>query len=181
MFGVINCPHPNKITNNRRIFLTLTKTLGTWNILTGLGDGQIIFKYKQFSTERKWWQFELLTIIKVCSSQNWRTVTAVFDILEMTSSSSPPTPSVDLDTIDTSLSDITVWENVLSSNRSSRNLDDSVEPIPDLIPRTFYQQTNRNTPKDLEISENEKKKMETIILLSMLLATVVGLYLFPQE
>ena len=103
----------------------------------------------------------------------------MFDILEMTSSSSPPTPSVDLDTIDTSLSDITVWENVLSSNRSSRNLDDSVEPIPDLIPRTFYQQTNRNTPKDLEISENEKKKMETIILLSMLLATVVGLYLFP--
>ena len=169
------------ITNNRRIFLTLTKILGTWNILTGLGDGQIIFKYKQFSTERKWWQFELLTIITVCSSQNWRTVTAVFDILEMTSSSSPPTPSVDLDTIDTSLSDITVWENVLSSNRSSRNLDDSVEPIPDLIPRTFYKKFNKNTQKDFEIRENGTKKMETIILLSMLVATVVGLYLFPQE
>ena len=105
----------------------------------------------------------------------------MFDILEMTSSSSPPTPSVDLDTIDTSLSDITVWENVLSSNRSSRNLDDSVEPIPDLIPRTFYKKINKNTQKDVEIRENETKKMETIILLSMLVATVVGLYLFPQE
>ena len=105
----------------------------------------------------------------------------MFDILEMTSSSSPPTPSVDLDTIDTSLSDITVWENVLSSNRNSRNLDDSVEPIPDLIPRTFYKKFNKNTQKDVEIRENETKKMETIILLSMLVATVVGLYLFPQE
>ena len=105
----------------------------------------------------------------------------MFNILEMTSSTSPPTPSVDLDTIDTSLSDITVWENVLSSNRSSRNLDDSVESIPDLIPRTFYKKLNKNTQKELEIRENGKKQMETFFLLSMLLATVVGLYLFPQE
>ena len=105
----------------------------------------------------------------------------MFNILEMTSSTSPPTPSVDLDTIDTSLSDITVWENVRSSNRSSRNLEDSAEPIPDLIPRTFYHKNYQNTQKDLEIRGNEKKKMETFILLSMLLATVVGLYFFPQE
>ena len=105
----------------------------------------------------------------------------MFNVLEMTSSTSSPTPSVDLDTIDTSLSDITVWENVQASNRSSRVLDDSAEPIPDLIPRTFYQKTNKKTQNDLEISGTGKKKMETLILLSMLLATVVGLYLFPQE
>ena len=105
----------------------------------------------------------------------------MFNVLEMTSSTSSPTPSVDLDTIDTSLLDIRVWENVQASNRSSRILDDSVEPIPDLIPRTFYQKTNNKTQSDLEIRGNGKKKMETLILLSMLLATVVGLYLFPQE
>ena len=107
-----------------------------------------------------------------------RTVTAV---LEMTSSFSSPVYSVDLDTIDTSLSDITVLENVNSSNRSSRNMEDSLQQIPDLIPRTFLKKSRENKDKDLELKENQKKKLESMILLSMLLATVVALYLFPQE
>ena len=98
-------------------------------------------------------------------------------MLEVTSSTSSPTLSVDLDTIDTSLSDITVLENVNSSNRSSRNLEESGQAIPDLIPRNFYQKSNERVNKDSEI----KGRLESIILLSMLLATVVALYLFPQE
>ena len=90
----------------------------------------------------------------------------MFNILEMTSSSSSPTPSVDLDTIDTSLSDITVLENVTSS-RSSRNLEDSVQPFPDLIPRNWLTKSKTNH-KDLERKGNEKKQLESIILLSML-------------
>ena len=120
-------------------------------------------------------------ISQFCSSLTWRNVTAVFDMLEMTSSSSSPTPSVGLDTIDTSLSDITVLENINSSNRSSRNMEDSLQHIPDLIPRTFIKKSRENNNKDLEIKGNETKKLESVILLSMLLATVVALYLFPQE
>ena len=105
----------------------------------------------------------------------------MFDMLEMTSSSSSPTPSVGLDTIDTSLSDITVLENVNNSNRNSRSLEGSVQPIPDLIPKHFYQTSNEKVANDLEIKENGRRRLESIILLSMLLATVVALYLFPQE
>ena len=76
------------------------------------------------------------------------------NILEMTSSTWPPTPSVDLDTIDTSLSDITVLENVNNSNRNSRSLEGSVQPIPDLIPKHFYQTSNEKVANDLEIKEN---------------------------
>ena len=107
-----------------------------------------------------------------------RTVTAV---LEMTSYFSSPVYSVDLDTIDTSLSDITVLENVNNSNRNSRSLEGSVQPIPDLIPKHFYQTSNEKVANDLEIKENGRRRLESIILLSMLLATVVALYLFPQE
>ena len=105
----------------------------------------------------------------------------MFNMLEMTSSSSSPTPSVDLDTIDTSLSDITVLENVNNSNRNSRSLEGSVQPIPDLIPKHFYQTSNEKVANDLEIKENGRRRLESIILLSMLLAKVVALYLFPQE
>ena len=107
-----------------------------------------------------------------------RTVTAV---LEMTSSFSSPVYSVDLDTIDTSLSDITVLEKVNNSNRNSRSLEGSVQPIPDLIPKHFYQTSNEKVANDLEIKESGRRRLESIILLSMLLATVVALYLFPQE
>ena len=99
----------------------------------------------------------------------------------MTSSFSSPLYSVDLDTIDTSLSDITVLENVNNSNRKSRSLEGSVQPIPDLIPKHFYQTSNEKVANDLEIKENGRRRLESIILLSMLLATVVALYLFPQE
>ena len=99
----------------------------------------------------------------------------------MTSSFSSPVYSVDLDTIDTSLSDITVLENVNHSNRNSRSLEGSVQPIPDLIPKHFYQTSNEKVANDLEIKENGRRRLESIILLSMLLATVVALYLFPQE
>ena len=99
----------------------------------------------------------------------------------MTSSFSSPVYSVDLDTIDTSLSDITVLENVNNSNRNSRSLEGSVQPIPDLIPKHFYQTSNEKVANDLEIKENGSRRLESIILLSMLLATVVALYLFPQE
>ena len=99
----------------------------------------------------------------------------------MTSSFSSPVYSVDLDTIDTSLSDITVLENVNNSNRNSRSLEGSVQPIPDLIPKHFYQTSNEKVANDLEIKENGRRRLESIILLSMLLATVVALYLFPQE
>ena len=99
----------------------------------------------------------------------------------MTSSFSSPVYSVDLDTIDTSLSDITVLENVNNSNRKSRSLEGSVQPIPDLIPKHFYQTSNEKVANDLEIKENGRRRLESIILLSMLLATVVALYLFPQE
>ena len=102
-------------------------------------------------------------------------------VLEMTSSFSSPVYSVDLDTIDTSLSDITVLENVNNSNRNSRSLEGSVQPIPDLIPKHFYQTSNEKVANDLEIKENGRRRLESIILLSMLLATVVALYLFPQE
>ena len=102
-------------------------------------------------------------------------------MLEMTSSFSSPVYSVDLDTIDTSLSDITVLENVNNSNRNSRSLEGSVQPIPDLIPKHFYQTSNEKVANDLEIKENGRRRLESIILLSMLLATVVALYLFPQE
>ena len=99
----------------------------------------------------------------------------------MTSSFSSPVYSVDLDTIDTSLSDITVLENVNNSNRNSRSLEGSVQPIPDLIPKHFYQTSDEKVANDLEIKENGRRRLESIILLSMLLATVVALYLFPQE
>ena len=99
----------------------------------------------------------------------------------MTSYFSSPVYSVDLDTIDTSLSDITVLENVNNSNRNSRSLEGSVQPIPDLIPKHFYQTSNEKVANDLEIKENGRRRLESIILLSMLLATVVALYLFPQE
>ena len=99
----------------------------------------------------------------------------------MTSYFSSPVYSVDLDTIDTSLSDITVLENVNNSNRNSRSLEGSVQPIPDLIPKHFYQTSNEKVANDLEIKENGSRRLESIILLSMLLATVVALYLFPQE
>ena len=99
----------------------------------------------------------------------------------MTSSFSSPVYSVDLDTIDTSLSDITVLENVNNSNRNSRSLEGSVQPIPDLIPKHFYQTSNEKVANDLEIKENGRRRLESIILLSMLLATVVALYLFPHE
>ena len=99
----------------------------------------------------------------------------------MTSYFSSPVYSVDLDTIDTSLSDITVLENVNNSNRNSRSLEGSVQPIPDLIPKHFYQTSDEKVANDLEIKENGRRRLESIILLSMLLATVVALYLFPQE
>ena len=99
----------------------------------------------------------------------------------MTSSASSPALSVGLDTIDTSLSDITVLENVGSSNRNSRNMEDSVTAIPDLIPRNFYQKSNERVIRDVELKGNGWKKLESMMLLSMLLATVVALYLFPQE
>ena len=37
-----DCPETNHLTN-RRTYITLTNTAGTWNISTGMGDGQIIF------------------------------------------------------------------------------------------------------------------------------------------
>ena len=90
-------------------------------------------------------------------------------VLEMTSSFSSPVYSVDLDTIDTSLSDITVLEKVNNSNRNSRSLEGSVQPIPDLIPKHFYQTSNEKVANDLEIKENGRRRLESIILLSMLL------------
>jgi len=94
-----------------------------------------------------------------------------------------PTPSIDLDTIDTSVQDISISESPISSNRNSRNFDEThfvSQPYPDLIPKHFDNIIGvRNGVKKEVIKNDSQKKTETMILLSILFVTIVSLYLFP--
>ena len=96
-----------------------------------------------------------------------------------------PTPSVDLDMIDTSVSDISILESSVSSNRNSRNFEEMAfvsEKYPDLIPRNFDNivGVKDDVKKDV-VKDESKKKTETMILLSILFITIISLYLFPPE
>jgi len=94
-----------------------------------------------------------------------------------------PTPSIDLDTVNTSLENISALESSVSSNRSSRNLEETSflsEQFPDLIPRNvekFVQE--KDTKRKIIVKDESTKQTETIILLSILFLTIVSIYLFP--
>ena len=108
-----------------------------------------------------------------------RTISAL--LAEMGSPS--PTPSVDLDTINTSLEDISFLESSVSLNRNSRNFEDTPfvsEQYPDLIPRNFenFVEVKDDIKKDI-VKDESTKKTETMILLSILFITIFSLYLFP--
>ena len=91
-----------------------------------------------------------------------------------------PTPSIDLDMVNTSLENISV-----SSNRSSRNLEETSfvsEQFPDLIPRNVEKFVKeKDTKKKIVHKDENTKRTETIILLSILFITIVSLYLFPPQ
>ena len=110
-----------------------------------------------------------------------RTISALLD--EMGSPS--PTPSVDLDTINTSLEDISILESSVSSNRNSRNFEDTPfvsEQYPDLISRNFKNCVEvKNNLKKVVVKDESTKKTETMILLSILFITIFSLYLFPPQ
>ena len=99
--------------------------------------------------------------------------------------SSSPTPSIDLDTVKTSLEDISLSESCCSSNRNSRNLEEThfvSEHFPDLIPRNFQnivEVNDKPTAKEDIVKDESTKKSETIILLLILFITIFSLYLFP--